>query len=393
MSRARVGVLKVLSKQATVAEAAAEVGLSRRHLQRLLARYREGGLEAGEPRSRRPKTTPNQTPQPIRERVIELRVQLRGEGLDAGPVTIAWHLEQDGHRAPSTSTIRRILHQACLIAPEPRKRPRSSYARFEAAQPNQMWQSDCTHWRLVDGTDVEILNWLDDHSRYLLSCTAHQPVGGETVVASFLEAVGHHGPPASTLTDNASVYTSRFTGGRNAFEYLLAVLGIHQKNGSPGHPQTQGKIERFHQTLKRWLAARPPAATLAELQGQLDTFRAYYNERRPHRALGRITPNQAYRATPQAMPAGGGAATHYRVRYDRIDAKGKISFRRAGRMHHLGIGSAHARKRVMALADENIVSVVELATGEVLSTHNIDPACSYWRNRDRQPGRWPGSRG
>jgi transposase InsO family protein len=159
MSRARVGVLKVLSRQATVAEAAAEVGLSRRHLQRLLAR------------------------------------------LDAGPVTIAWHLEQDGHRAASTSTIRRILHQACLIAPEPRKRPRSSYARFEAAQPNQMWQSDCTHWRLVDGTDVEILNWPCDHSRYLLSCTAHQPVGGETVVASFLEAVGHHGPPASTLTD------------------------------------------------------------------------------------------------------------------------------------------------------------------------------------------------
>jgi Integrase core domain len=182
------------------------------------------------------------------------------------------------------------------------------------------------------------------------------------------------GRTAVSCPDNASVYTSRFTGGRNAFEYLLAVLGIHQKNGSPGHPQTQGKIERFHQTLKRWLAARPPAATLAELQGQLDTFRAYYNERRPHRALGRITPNQAYRATPQAMPAGGGAATHYRVRYDRIDAKGKISFRRAGRMHHLAIGSAHARKRVMALADENTVSVVELATGEVLTTHNIDPA-------------------
>lgn len=372
-------------------EAAAEAGLSRRHLQRLLARYRAGGLEALKPRSRRPKTTPNQTPEPIRERVVELRAQLRGEGLDAGPVTIAWHLEQEGHRAPSTSTIRRILNQAGLIVPEPRKRPRSSYARFEAAQPNETWQSDSTHWRLLDGTDVEILSWLDDHSRYLLACTAHQPVGGETVVASFLDAVGHHGPPASTLTDNASVYTSRFTGGRNALEYLLAGLGVQQKNGSPGHPQTQRKIERFHQTLKRWLAARPRAATLAELQGQLDAFRAYYNERRPHRALGRITPGQAYRATPPAIPAGGGAAAHYRVRYDRIDAKGKISFRRAGRMHHLGIGSAHARKRVMALADEKVVSVVELATGEVLSSHDIDPGRSYWRNRDRKPGRSPGS--
>jgi transposase InsO family protein len=393
MSHARVAVLKVVSKQATVGEAAAEVGLSRRHLHRLLARYREGGLDALEPRSRRPKTTPNQTPGPIRERVIELRGELRDSGLDAGPVTIAWHLEREGHRAPSTSTIRRILHQAGLVTPEPRKRPRSSYARFEASQPNETWQSDSTHWRLADGTDVEILNWLDDHSRYLVSCAAHQPVSGETVVASLLEAVGEYGPPASTLTDNASVYTSRFTGGRNAFEYLLAHLGVRQKNGSPGHPQTQGKIERFHQTLKRWLAARPEAATLAELQGQLDVFRAHYNERRPHRALGRITPSQAYQAMPKAMPADGAGATHYRVRYDRVDAKGKISFRRAGRMHHLGIGAAHARKRVMALADEKAVSVVDLATGEVLSTHDIDPARSYWRNRDREPGRWPGSRG
>jgi len=391
MSHARVAVLKVVSKQASVGEAAAESGLSRRHLQRLLARYREGGLEALQPRSRRPRTTPNQTPEPIRERVVQLRLALRGEGLDAGPVTIAWHLEQEGHRAPSTSTIRRILNQAGLVTPEPRKRPRSSYARFEAAQPNETWQSDSTHWRLADGADIEILNWLDDHSRYLIACSAHQPVSGETVVASLLEAVGEYGPPASTLTDNASVYTSRFTGGRSGFEYLLAHLGIRQKNGSPGHPQTQGKIERFHQTQKRWLAARPPAATLAELQGQLDAFRAHYNERRPHRALGRTTPSQAYLATPKATPASGGPTAHYRVRYDRVDAKGKISFRRAGRMHHLGIGAAHARKRVMALADAKVVSVVELATGEVLSTHDIDPGRSYWRNREREPGRWPGS--
>ncbi len=183
------------------------------------------------------------------ERVIALRAQLTADGLDAGPVTIAWHLEREGLRAPSTSTIRRILHRAGLITPEPRKRPRSSYTRFQASQPNEMWQSDFTHSRLLGGSDVEILNWLDDHSRYLLSCTAHQPVSGDQVVAVFLAAVDQHGPPASTLTDNGSVYTSRFTGGRNAFEYLLPLLGIRQKNGSPGHPQTQGKIERFHQTL------------------------------------------------------------------------------------------------------------------------------------------------
>src|ERR1700745_2864932 len=140
------------------------------------------------------------------------------------------------------------------------------------------------HGQLADGTDVEVLNWLDDHSRYLLSCTAHAPVTGDDVVATFVAVIDDHGPPASTLTDNGRVYTARFTGGRNAFEYLLPVLGVRQKNGSPGHPQTQGKIERFHQTLQRWLLARPTARNLTELQRQLDEFSEHYNEHRPHRA-------------------------------------------------------------------------------------------------------------
>jgi transposase InsO family protein len=377
----------------TVTAAAAEYGISRRHLHRLLARYREGGLEALEHRSRRPKTTSIAMPETVRQRVIELRGRLTADGLDAGPVTIGWHLEREGLPALSTSTIRRILHRAGLICPEPRKRPRSSYMRFEMAQPNEMWQSDFIHWRLADGTDVEVLNWLDDHSRYLLSCTAHEPVTGDAVVSVFLEVVERYGPPAATLTDNGSVYTSRFTGGRNAFEYVLPRLGVRQKNGSPGHPQTQGKTERFHQTLQRWLAARPAARTVAELQRQLEEFREHYNERRPHRALNRRTPGEVYRATPKAAPASNGHAPgHYRLRYDRLDPKGKMSLRRGGRMHHLGVGTEHARKRVLALADERHITVIELDTGEVLSTHLIQPDKTYWRNQNKEPGRWPDSR-
>jgi transposase InsO family protein len=392
MSRARVAVLQIVSKQLSVTAAAAEYGISRRHLHRLLARYQEGGLQALEPRSRRPKTTPNATPWEVRQRVIELRRQLTADGLDAGPVTIGWHLEQEGHKPPAPATISRILQQAGLITPQPRKRPRSSYTRFEMAQPNEMWQSDFIHWRLADGTDVEILNWLDDHSRYLLSCTAHRPVTGDAVVTAFLDVVDDHGPPASTLTDNGSVYTSRFTGGRNAFEYVLPILGIRQKNGSPGHPQTQGKTERFHQTQQRWLRARPTARTTNELQRQLDQFREHYNERRPHRALSRRTPGDAYRATPKAAPASNGHAPgHYRLRYDRLDTKGKMTIRRAGRMHHLGIGTPHARKRVLALADDHRITVIELETSEVLSTHLIEPNKTYWRNQNNEPGRWPSS--
>ena len=321
-----------------------------------------------------------------------MRGRLSAQGLDAGPVTIAWHLELAGLRAPSTSTIRRILHHAGLVVPEPRKRPRSSYLRFQAAQPNEMWQSDFIHWRLANGTDVEVLNWLDDHSRYLLSCTAHEPVTGEVVVAVFLDVVAQHGAPASTLTDNGSVHTSRFTGGRNAFAYVLPLLGARQKNGSPGHPQTQGKTERFHQTLQRWLRARPPACDIAELQRQLDAFRAHYNEHRPRRALDRATPATAYRATPKAIPATNRQAHgHYRLRYDRLDPNGRMTLRRAGRMHHLGVGAAHARTRVLAFADDHQITVAELATGEVLSHHLIDPDKTYWRNQNRTPGRWPGA--
>jgi transposase InsO family protein len=390
MSRARVAVLQVVSCQLSVTQAAAEYGFSRRHLHRLLIRYREGGLDALEPRSRRPRTNPAQTSEQVRERIIALRGQLTANGLDAGPVTIAWHLEQAGMRAPSSSTIRRILHQAALITPEPRKRPRSSYTRFEMAQPNEMWQSDFIHWRLADGSDIEVLNWVDDHSRFLLSCTVHAPVTGDDVVSVFLGLIEEYGPPAATLTDNGSVYTSRFTGGRNAFEHVLPLLGVRQKNGSPGHPQTQGKTERFHQTLQRWLAARPAARTTAELQRQLDEFREHYNEQRPHRALNRRTPGEAYRATPKAAPASNGHQPgHYRLRYDRLDTKGRMTLRRAGRMHHLGIGTTHARKRVLAFADDHHITVAELTTGEVLSTHHIEPEKTYWRNQMREPGRWP----
>jgi transposase InsO family protein len=392
MSRARVAVLKVASGQLSVTAAAAEYGYSRRHLHRLLIRFRDGGLNALEPRSRAPRTNPARTSQEICERVIELRTRLIADGLDAGPVTIAWHLEQEGFSAPAPATISRILTRAGLVSPQPRKRPRSSYTRFEAAQPNEMWQSDFIHWRLADGSDVEVLNWLDDHSRYLLSCTAHEPVTGEVVVAVFLDVVEQHGAPASTLTDNGSVYTSRFTGGRNAFEYVLPLLGVRQKNGSPGHPQTQGKTERFHQTLQRWLTARPPACDITELQHQLDAFREHYNEHRPHRALQRHTPGNAYRATPKAIPATNGhARDHYRLRYDRLDTKGKMTIRRAGRMHHLGVGAAHARKRVLAFADDHQITVADLTTGEILSIHQIEPDKTYWRNQNREPGRWPSS--
>jgi transposase InsO family protein len=391
MSKYRVTVLKVVSAQLSVTAAAAQSGISRGHLHRLLRRYRDAGIDGLEPRSRRPRTSPGRTPDALRDRITALRVELVARGLDAGPATIGWHLEREGLPVPSTSTIRRILHAAGLVVPEPHKRPRSSWIRFEAAAPNEVWQSDFTHWHLADGSEVEIISWLDDHSRYLLACTAFRRVRGDDVVATFTAAGDVHGWPAATLTDNGAVYTSRFTGGRNGFEYLLAYLGIRQKNGAPGHPQTQGKIERFHQTLKRWLGQRPAEIGLAGLQAQLDAFRLAYNEQRPHRAVGRATPGEAYRAIPKALPSDSWGRGHFRLRYDVTDGKGAMTLRRGGRLHHLKVGAAHARRRVLAIVDEREVTVVDLATGEILSTHLIEPGKGYWRNQQRDPGRWPGS--
>lgn len=167
---------------------AAEYGISRRQLHRLLARARADGIDSIEPRSRRPHSNAAATSDVVRARVIQLRRTLAANGDDAGPVTIGWHLEQEGHHPPSTSTIRRILHSAGVVVAEPRKRPRNSYVRFEAAQPNETWQSDITHWRLADGTDAEILNCLDDHSRFLIASTAHAPVDGPAVVDAFIGA-------------------------------------------------------------------------------------------------------------------------------------------------------------------------------------------------------------
>lgn len=391
MSKARVIVLSVVEQGLSKAEAARRFGVSRRWVQVLVDRYRVGGLDAVEPRSRKPHTSSRATRDDVRARVLQLRVELTGQGLDAGPVTIAWHLERDGLPTPAISTIRRIITTAGLVAPNPTKRPKSSYIRFAAHQPNETWQSDFTHWPLADGTDVEILNWLDDHSRLLLSATAHHPVTSPDVVDTFTANINSYGIPASTLTDNGAVYTAKFRGGKNAFEYLLANLGVIQKNGAPYHPQTQGKIERFHQTLKQWLTAQPAATTLNELQTQLDKFTTLYNQHRPHRALGRQTPQQAYDNTIKASPTGKPITAHYRVRNDTVDRYGKVTLRRAGKIHHLALGRNHTGTHVLILSDDTHATITNSNTGEILGTYDIDPTRDYWRNKNKEPGRWPGS--
>jgi transposase InsO family protein len=237
------------------------------------------------------------------ELIVNLRRDLTARGLDAGPATIAWHLQTHHQQTVSVATIRRRLVAAGLVTAEPKKRPRSSYVRFEADLPNECWQSDFTHWRLADGTDSEIIAWLDDHSRYALSVTAHRHVTGGIVVDTFTEVGDDQGFPAAVLTDNGLVHTTRFAGGRggrNQLETTLAAMGIDHRHSRPNHPTTCGKVERFHHTVKRWLAKQVPAETLTELQDQLDCFVDEYNHRRPHSSLARRVPAVAYHLLPKA---------------------------------------------------------------------------------------------
>jgi transposase InsO family protein len=359
-----------------------------------VARYRAEGEAAFEPRSRRPKTSPSAISSETADLVVRLRKELAGQGLDAGPDTVCWHLRHHHQVTVSPATVSRYLTRAGLVTPEPKKRPKSSYIRFAAEQPNECWQSDFTHWPLADGTDSEILTWLDDHSRYALLVTAHHRVTGAIVLAAFRAACTQHGIPASTLTDNGMVFTTRFSGGkggRNSLEHALRRLGVKQKNGKPNHPQTQGKVERFQQTLKKWLAAQPPAATLAELQAQLDTFTSYYNTRRPHKSLPhRAAPAAAYAARPKAAPGDRAADTHDRVRRDVIDKTGCVTLRHGGRLYHIGIGRTHARTHVILLVQDLHIRIIGAATGELLRELTLDPARNY-QPTGRPPGPPPGT--
>jgi transposase InsO family protein len=389
MSKRRLVICAVLAGQSQ-SEVARAYGVSQGWISRLMARHRAEGEAAFEPLSRAPKSSPGATAWATVELVLLLRKQLSEAGLDAGADTIGWHLRHHHGTVVSRATINRILIRAGAITADPSKRPKSSYVRFEAELPNQCWQSDFTHYRLTDRTEAEILTWLDDCSRYALSVTAHARVTGPVVLATFRKTVASYGIPASTLTDNGMVFTTRFSGGkggRNHLEHELRELNVTQKNGHPNHPQTQGKVERFQQTLKKWLRSQPNQPhTLADLQALLDTFIVLYNQQRPHRSLPhQATPATGYTSLPKATPSSDRSRdTHDRTRHDKIDKAGSVTLRVAGRLRHIGIGRTYARTDVILLVQDLHVTVINAATGEILRDLIIDP------RRDYQPtGRPP----
>jgi transposase InsO family protein len=390
MSKSRLIITAVVVEGRSKSEVARDYDVSRYWVQLLVKRYNGEGEAAFTPRSRAPRSSPQAVSAELEEEIVRLRKELMRKGVDAGADTIRSHLVRrtprsqtsNTTRLPAVSTIWRILTRRGFVTPQPQKRPRSSWRSFCAEQPNERWQADVTHWQLADGTPVEILNLIDDHSRLSLASTVRITFTAPDVVHTFQEAFLRWGIPASVLTDNGMVFTSRLAservrGGRVALEVELGRLGVRYDHSRPYHPQTCGKVERFHQTQKKWLAAQPPATTPAALARQLLRFRAYYNETRPHRAINRQTPTQAYTARPKAAATGPYLDPHCRVRHDRIDTTGCVTLRHNSRLHHIGLGRRLAGTPITVLVDDLHIRVISRHTGELLRELTLDPTRDY----------------
>jgi transposase InsO family protein len=350
--------------------------ISRSWFYELLARYRRDGPAALEPRSHRPASCPHQVDQTVIQAILELRAGLAAAGLDAGPQTILNHLAGRVEKPPSRVTVWRVLKRNGLIAPEPHKRPKASFIRFEADLPNELWQTDATEWHLANSSKVEILNLIDDHSRLCLASVAVPTVKAADAVHMFYSAVEEFGPPARFLSDNAAVFSGRSRRGRVALESELDRLGVQCVHSTPYHPQTCGKVERFHQTLKLFLAKQTPAESIAHLQLQLDAFRTIYNQQRPHRALDGRTPLQAFTTRLKASPSLTQPQVGYRIRRDKLDAGGRVTLRYLSRLRHFHVSYKHRGQPVMLLVAGNHVRVIA-EDGALLRELTLDPTRDY----------------
>jgi transposase InsO family protein len=294
-----------------------EAGVSRAAFYVKLARFQAEGSAGLAPRSRAPRSRPTTTPAHVGEAVVRARKELADEGWDNGAISIRWRLLDiarsgehptggpvlDLAEVPSRATVHRLLVACGQVVPQPRKRPKGG-RRFVYPAPNAVWQIDGTDLELADGTEVTVVQIIDDHSRLDVACHAASSENSRAVRAALEAGFAAYGHPACVLSDNGAA----FSGKRRKWALVemergLAQLGITTIVSSIGHPQTCGKNERAHATLQQWLKAHPAPQSLPELQALLDTYRKGYNHRR-HQALDGDTPQQRFHATDRARPVG-----------------------------------------------------------------------------------------
>ena len=359
--------------EVSVSAFCAEHGLTRKTFYELRRRYREEGLEGLVPRSRRPLSSPGQTPATVVELIVAERARLNAEGLDAGAQSIRWWLEAAGHdpaELPCVRTIHRVLSRAGLVIAQPEKRPRSSFKRFASPWDNGCWQLDGHEVALAGNARAVVLRVQDDHSRQIMATKAATSENTTDAWACVQAAIGRHGAPAMFLTDNGSAFSQRRAKGvLSEFEARLRGAGILPVTSSVGRPQTCGKKEREWQTLDRWLAVRPHADNLSELQRQLDAYDLIFNRQRRHQALDGLTPAQAYARAQKAGPAPRPLATPPELRRVKVWSNGAVSL---GHSQTISIGREWAHTTVDVLREDPTCAVFH--DGQLLEIFHIDPA-------------------
>ena len=361
-----------------VTDLCAELEISRQTFYKYKRRWEAEGPGGLVERSRRPRRSPGLIPVEVEDEIVRLRKSLP---VDNGAQTIAYHLARGGWQVPSVATIHRALVRRAMVVPQPQKRPRSAWRRFEWPQPNDAWQIDAMGWALRSGREVWVMDVLDDHSRLVVAARVCGGPTGDAAWAAFCDGAERHGVPAHVMSDNGTCFTSRFlSGGEASFERDLRALGVRHIRSTPGHPQTCGKLERFHQTLKKWLRTQPLARTHAQLQRQLDHFVVFYNHDRPHRALGGATPAEVWAASEPATP-GEPIPQAPHASLHTVAANNLIGWGR----HRIGVGPGLTGQQLLVIARDDDLAVFG-PTG-LLRRLRLD------RSRNYQPtGKPPGRR-
>lgn len=354
---------------ANVSKICRQLGISRDTFYRYRARMEAEGFPGLLPRPTTPKHSPAQTPPEMVALILAKRTELEQAGWECGARSIHARLKRTGIKVPSARTVHRVLLRAGVVEPQPAKRPRSSFKRFEHPAPNACWQLDGTQWVLADGAEACILRVSDDHARLILASRAAPAETTAEAWALMETAMARHGRPVMLLSDGGSAFTSRrTTGGISVFEQRLRDQGINPVVSSPRHPQTCGKKERDWQPLKKWLSAHPPATTIAELQHLLDSYDVLFNTERPHQGIANLTPHERYTASEKAVPPPGPLPPPVSHVERRVRAGGRVDL---GNRYSLRIGHQWTGATVTVVRDDLDVAI--LHQGQLIKRITIDP--------------------
>ena len=376
-------LVATLPEDANLSKWCRRLGISRPTAYKWRDRYRAEGVAGLEERSRAPERPFGRVSPTIEDAVVAARKQLADEGLDCGPASVHDRLEDLGLTPPSEATIWRIGVRRGQITPQPNKRPRASFGSFQRERPNECWQGDDTHYLLADGKEVRIINIVDDHSRLCVDALAAWTCTSERVWEAFCRGAGRHGLPQEFLNDNGRAYISPAAETPVVFQAHLGRLGVRHLHSSPRHPQTCGKVERFHQTQRRWLNAQPVASTLEELQGLLDRGRVIYNTERRHKSIGRVTPATVWAAQPPAGPCAPPTVARSTITSLRADGNGVVH---AATGLKIGLGVVWANATVVVIRRAELAVVIDAVTGEIARELTVDPSRTYQATGARRGG-------